>query len=282
MAFKLLNGKDVAKKIRNTLKSEIEKLKKKPNLTVVLVGNNPASLIYVKNKEKYANEVGMKSEVIKLPENTTEEKLLKLIKKLNKDKKVNGILVQLPLPKQINEFNIINAISPLKDVDGFTVENKGLLSIGKPNLVPCTPLGILELLKFYNIKIEGKNVVVVGRSNIVGKPISQLLLNENATVITCHSYTKNLKDITTKADILISAVGKENLITKNHVKENSVVIDVAMIRDVKNNCWKGDVKFNEVAPKTKFITPVPGGIGPMTIAMLLQNTLTAYKKQNKK
>ena len=282
MAFKLLNGKDVAKKIRNTLKSEIEKLKKKPNLTVVLVGNNPASLIYVKNKEKYANEVGMKSEVIKLPENTTEEKLLKLIKKLNKDKKVNGILVQLPLPKQINEFNIINAISPLKDVDGFTVENKGLLSIGKPNLVPCTPLGILELLKFYNIKIEEKNVVVVGRSNIVGKPISQLLLNENATVITCHSYTKNLKDITTKADILISAVGKENLITKNHVKENSVVIDVAMIRDVKNNCWKGDVKFNEVAPKTKFITPVPGGIGPMTIAMLLQNTLTAYKKQNKK
>lgn len=282
MAFKLLNGKDVAKKIRNTLKSEIEKLKKKPNLTVVLVGNNPASLIYVKNKEKYANEVGMKSEVMKLPENTTEEKLLKLIKKLNKDKKVNGILVQLPLPKQINEFNIINAISPLKDVDGFTVENKGLLSIGKPNLVPCTPLGILELLKFYNIKIEGKNVVVVGRSNIVGKPISQLLLNENATVTTCHSYTKNLKDITTKADILISAVGKENLITKNHVKENSVVIDVAMIRDVKNNCWKGDVKFNEVAPKTKFITPVPGGIGPMTIAMLLQNTLTAYKKQNKK
>ena len=282
MAFKLLNGKDVAKKIRNTLKSEIEKLKKKPNLTVVLVGNNPASLIYVKNKEKYANEVGMKSEVIKLPENTTEEKLLKLIKKLNKDKKVNGILVQLPLPKQINEFNIINAISPLKDVDGFTVENKGLLSIGKPNLVPCTPLGILELLRFYNIKIEGKNVVVVGRSNIVGKPISQLLLNENATVTTCHSYTKNLKDITTKADILISAVGKENLITKNHVKENSVVIYVAMIRDVKNNCWKGDVKFNEVAPKTKFITPVPGGIGPMTIAMLLQNTLTAYKKQNKK
>ena len=282
MAFKLLNGKDVAKKIRNTLKSEIEKLKKKPNLTVILVGNNPASLIYVKNKEKYANEVGMKSEVIKLPENTTEEKLLKLIKKLNKDKKVNGILVQLPLPKQINEFNIINAISPLKDVDGFTVENKGLLSIGKPNLVPCTPLGILELLRFYNIKIEGKNVVVVGRSNIVGKPISQLLLNENATVTTCHSYTKNLKDITTKADILISAVGKENLITKNHVKENSVVIDVAMIRDVKNNCWKGDVKFNEVAPKTKFITPVPGGIGPMTIAMLLQNTLTAYKKQNKK
>ena len=151
MAFKLLNGKDVAKKIRNTLKSEIEKLKKKPNLTVILVGNNPASLIYVKNKEKYANEVGMKSEVIKLPENTTEEKLLKLIKKLNKDKKVNGILVQLPLPKQINEFNIINAISPLKDVDGFTVENKGLLSIGKPNLVPCTPLGILELLRFYNI-----------------------------------------------------------------------------------------------------------------------------------
>lgn len=282
MAFKLLNGKDVAKKIRNTLKSEIEKLKKKPNLTVILVGNNPASLIYVKNKEKYANEVGMKSEVIKLPENTTEEKLLKLIKKLNKDKKVNGILVQLPLPKQINEFNIINAISPLKDVDGFTVENKGLLSIGKPNFVPCTPLGILELLENYNIKIAGKNVVVVGRSNIVGKPISQLLLNENATVITCHSYTKNLKDITTKADILISAVGKENLITKNHVKENSVVIDVAMIRDVKNNCWKGDVKFNEVAPKTKFITPVPGGIGPMTIAMLLQNTLTAYKKQNKK
>lgn len=282
MAFKLLNGKDVAKKIRTTLKYEIEKLKKKPKLVVILVGDNPSSVIYVKNKQKYANEVGMESELVKLSKDISEEKLLKIIKKLNKDKKVNGILVQLPLPKQINEFNVINSISPLKDVDGFTVENKGLLCVGKPNLIPCTPLGILELLKHYNIKITGKNVVVVGRSNIVGKPLSQLFLNENATVTTCHSYTKNLKDITGSADILVSAVGKENLITKNHIKEGCIVVDVAMIRDVKNNCWKGDVKFNEVAPKTKFITPVPGGVGPMTIAMLLKNTLTAYKKQNKK
>ena len=282
MTINIIDGKNTAKKIRENLKKEISLLKKQPKLVVILIGNNSASEIYVKNKEKYANEVGIISEVIKLPNTTTENKVLSIIKKLNKNKKVNGILVQLPLPKQINEFNVINAISPDKDVDGFTIYNKGLLSLDKPNLVPCTPLGIIELLKQYKVKIEGKKAVVIGRSNIVGKPMAQLLLKENATVTICHSKTKNLKDITNTADILISAVGKPNLITKNHIKENAIVIDVAMNRDTKNNRWIGDVKFDEVSKKAKLITPVPGGVGPMTIAMLLQNTLKAYKNQKNK
>ena len=282
MTINIIDGKNTAKKIRENLKKEISLLKKQPKLVVILIGNNSASEIYVKNKEKYANEVGIISEVIKLPNTTTENKVLSIIKKLNKNKKVNGILVQLPLQKQINEFNVINAISPDKDVDGFTIYNKGLLSLDKPNLVPCTPLGIIELLKQYKVKIEGKKAVVIGRSNIVGKPMAQLLLKENATVTICHSKTKNLKDITNTADILISAVGKPNLITKNHIKENAIVIDVAMNRDTKNNRWIGDVKFDEVSKKAKLITPVPGGVGPMTIAMLLQNTLKAYKNQKNK
>ncbi len=282
MTINIIDGKNTAKKIRENLEKEISLLKKQPKLVVILIGNNSASEIYVKNKEKYANEVGIISEVIKLPNTTTENKVLSIIKKLNKNKKVNGILVQLPLPKQINEFNVINAISPDKDVDGFTIYNKGLLSLDKPNLVPCTPLGIIELLKQYKVKIEGKKAVVIGRSNIVGKPMAQLLLKENATVTICHSKTKNLKDITNTADILISAVGKPNLITKNHIKENAIVIDVAMNRDTKNNRWIGDVKFDEVSKKAKLITPVPGGVGPMTIAMLLQNTLKAYKNQKNK
>ncbi len=282
MTINIIDGKNTAKKIRENLEKEISLLKKQPKLVVILIGNNSASEIYVKNKEKYANEVGIISEVIKLPNTTTENKVLSIIKKLNKNKKVNGILVQLPLPKQINEFNVINAISPDKDVDGFTIYNKGLLSLDKPNLVPCTPLGIIELLKQYKVKIEGKKAVVIGRSNIVGKPMAQLLLQENATVTICHSKTKNLKDITNTADILISAVGKPNLITKNHIKENAIVIDVAMNRDTKNNRWIGDVKFDEVSKKAKLITPVPGGVGPMTIAMLLQNTLKAYKNQKNK
>ena len=281
MTAKIIDGKKTAQKIRSELKLEIQNLKIKPELRVILVGNNPASQIYVKNKEKYASEVGIKSETIRLPEDITEEKLLKQIKKLNKDKHINGILVQLPLPSHINEFSVINAIAPEKDVDGFTIYNKGLLSIGKPALTPCTPLGIIELLKQYKIKIASKNAVVIGRSNIVGKPMAQLLLNEDATVTICHSQTKNLAEITSNADILISAVGKPKFIGKKYVKKDATVIDVAMNRDTKNNRWVGDVDFDNVSKVAKFITPVPGGVGPMTIAMLLKNTVQAYKIQKK-
>lgn len=281
MTAKIIDGKKTAQKIRSELKLEIQNLKIKPELRVILVGNNPASQIYVKNKEKYASEVGIKSETIHLSEDITEEKLLKQIKKLNKDKHINGILVQLPLPSHINEFSVINAIAPEKDVDGFTIYNKGLLSIGKPALTPCTPLGIIELLKQYKIKIASKNAVVIGRSNIVGKPMAQLLLNEDATVTICHSKTKNLAEITSNADILISAVGKPKFIGKKYVKKDATVIDVAMNRDTKNNRWVGDVDFDNVSKVAKFITPVPGGVGPMTIAMLLKNTVQAYKIQKK-
>ena len=281
MTAKIIDGKKTAQKIRSELKLEIQNLKIKPELRVILVGNNPASQIYVKNKEKYASEVGIKSETIHLPEDITEEKLLKQIKKLNKDKHINGILVQLPLPSHINEFSVINAIAPEKDVDGFTIYNKGLLSIGKPALTPCTPLGIIELLKQYKVNIASKNAVVIGRSNIVGKPMAQLLLNEDATVTICHSKTKNLAEITANADILISAVGKPKFIGKKYVKNGATVIDVAMNRDTKNNRWVGDVDFDNVSKVAKFITPVPGGVGPMTIAMLLKNTVQAYKIQKK-
>lgn len=281
MTAKIIDGKKTAQEIRSELKREIQNLKIKPELRVILVGNNPASQIYVKNKEKYASEVGIKSETIRLPEDITEEKLLKQIKKLNKDKHINGILVQLPLPSHINEFSVINAIAPEKDVDGFTIYNKGLLSIGKPALTPCTPLGIIELLKQYKVNIASKNAVVIGRSNIVGKPMTQLLLNEDATVTICHSKTKNLAEITANADILISAVGKPKFIGKKYVKKGATVIDVAMNRDTKNNRWVGDVDFDNVSKVAKFITPVPGGVGPMTIAMLLKNTVQAYKIQKK-
>lgn len=281
MTAKIIDGKKTAQEIRSELKREIQNLKIKPELRVILVGNNPASQIYVKNKEKYASEVGIKSETIRLSEDITEEKLLKQIKKLNKDKHINGILVQLPLPSHINEFSVINAIAPEKDVDGFTIYNKGLLSIGKPALTPCTPLGIIELLKQYKVNIASKNAVVIGRSNIVGKPMAQLLLNEDATVTICHSKTKNLAEITANADILISAVGKPKFIGKKYVKKGATVIDVAMNRDTKNNRWVGDVDFDNVSKVAKFITPVPGGVGPMTIAMLLKNTVQAYKIQKK-
>lgn len=281
MTAKIIDGKKTAQEIRSELKREIQNLKIKPELRVILVGNNPASQIYVKNKEKYASEVGIKSETIRLPEDITEEKLLKQIKKLNKDKHINGILVQLPLPSHINEFSVINAIAPEKDVDGFTIYNKGLLSIGKPALTPCTPLGIIELLKQYKVNIASKNAVVIGRSNIVGKPMAQLLLNEDATVTICHSKTKNLAEMTANADILISAVGKPKFIGKKYVKKGATVIDVAMNRDTKNNRWVGDVDFDNVSKVAKFITPVPGGVGPMTIAMLLKNTVQAYKIQKK-
>lgn len=281
MTAKILDGKKTASQIRQSLKEEIAKLQKKPSLKVILIGDNPSSLIYVKNKNKYASEVGIESDVIHLPPSITENKLIEQINKLNNDKNVNGILVQLPLPKHINEFNVINSISPEKDVDGFTIQNKGLLSIGTPQLLPCTPYGIMELLKRYKIKIAGKHAVVIGRSNIVGKPMAQLLLNNDATITICHSKTRNLKNITKSADILISAVGKQNLVKGNFIKPGAIVIDVAMIRDEKNKKWSGDTDFKALSKKAKYITPVPGGIGPITVAMLLKNTLTAYKLQNK-
>lgn len=276
----ILDGKLTAEKIRSKLKKEVTGLKITPHLAVILVGNNPSSEIYVKNKQKYATEIGINSSVIKLKDTITETELINEIKKLNNDKKINGILVQLPLPKQINEFNIINTIAPEKDVDGFTIYNKGLLTIENPQIIPCTPLGIIELLKEYKIDISGKHTVIIGRSNIVGKPLSMLLLQNNATVTICHSYTQNLEKITKTADILISAIGKPNFITKEYIKKDSIIIDVGITKDIKTNKWMGDIDFKNVKDLTKFITPVPGGIGPMTIAMLLKNTIAAYKLQN--
>ena len=282
MTSNLIDGKKLAEKVRKNLKKEIDGFKKKPELVVILVGENPSSQIYVRNKIRYAKEVGIKSDVIKFSDDVSEKHLLKTIEKLNKNKKVSGILVQLPLPKHIDEFKVINCIKPEKDVDGFTVKNKGLLMLKKPRLVPCTPLGIMDILKSNKVNVAGKLAVVVGRSDIVGKPMAQLLLNSDATVVQCHSKTKNLSDVTSKADILISAVGKRNLITGKHVKNGAVVIDVAMIRDEKNKKWIGDVNFEQVSKKAKLITPVPGGVGPMTVAMLLKNTVDAYKQQNNK
>ena len=287
MVAKLLDGKKTSQKYIENFKSQIETLKSKykkiPTLAVILVGDSPASLIYVKNKQKRCAEIGITSELFHLSENTSEKELLNLISKLNKNKKINGILVQLPLPKHIDEFNVINAISPEKDVDGFHIVNKGLLSIGKnTQFIPCTPLGILKLLEEYKIKIEGKHTVILGRSNIVGKPMAELMLNQNATITICHSKTKNLKDITKTADILISAMGtKANMINANYIKPKAIIIDVAMIRDSKTNKLTGDIDFKSVSQKASFITPIPGGVGPMTIAMLMNNTIKAFIKQNK-
>ncbi len=281
MSAKLLNGKELAKELREELALEIKKLKAVPKLAVILVGDNPASEIYVRNKQKFAREVGIEPELIRLGAKTSKQKLMLAIEELNNNKLINGILVQLPLPPQLDEFDVINAISPEKDVDGFTVISKGLLSIGSDEgFAPCTPLGIIKMLEHYKINIDGKRAVVIGRSNIVGKPMAQMLLNKNATVTMAHSKTKNLKDITKEADIIVSAVGQLNLITAKHIKDGAVVIDVAMIRDEANKTWLGDVKFDEVSQKAKFITPVPGGVGPMTVACFLSNTLKAFKIQN--
>lgn len=269
----LIDGKKISNEIKEELKEKVIKLRsegKEITLAVVLVGSDPASKIYVKNKEKACEYVGINSKTYELPKTTSEEELLKLINELNNNQAVNGILVQLPLPSHINEELVINTISPLKDVDGFHPENVGKLSIGQAGFVSCTPAGIIQLLKRYNIEIEGKNCVIIGRSNIVGKPMAMLLLRENATVTVCHSKTKNLKEITKQADILVAAIGKANYIGKDHIKEGSVIIDVGMNRD-DNNKLCGDVDFEAVKDYVKAITPVPGGVGPMTIAMLLYN-----------
>ena len=274
----ILDGKSLADKITQNLKNEVSKLDKKPKLAVILVGDNPASEIYVRNKEKRAVEIGFESLVLPLPKDISEENLLEHIYILNEDENINAILIQLPLPEHINKQRIMEAIEPIKDVDGFTSYNFGRLALGyKPYSYPCTPKGIIRLLDEYNIEIEGKNALVIGRSIIVGKPVSLLLQSRNATVTTAHSKTKNLKELAAKADIIVSAVGKPKFITADYVKENAIIVDVGINRTENGLC--GDVDFVNVKEKTSFITPVPKGVGPMTIAMLMENTLELYKIQ---
>lgn len=269
----LIDGKKISAEIKDELKKQVSELKadgKEITLAVIQVGNDPASSVYVGNKKKACEYIGIKSLAYELPEETTEEKLLSIIEELNNRDDVNGILVQLPLPSHINEDKVIETIDSRKDVDGFNPMSVGALSIGKKGFVSCTPAGIIQLLKRSNIEIEGKECVVVGRSNIVGKPMAMLLLRENGTVTVAHSRTKNLKEVTKRADILVAAVGKPKFITANYVKEGAVVIDVGIHRN-ENNKLCGDVDFESVEPKASAITPVPGGVGPMTIAMLMYN-----------
>lgn len=250
-----------------------------PGLAVILVGDDPASRVYVNNKKKACEFVGFKSEEYNLPAQTTQQELLSLVEELNNRKDINGILCQLPLPQGLDEKAVIEAISPLKDVDAFHKQNVGRIMIGDYDFLPCTPSGIMEMLKAYDISVDSKNCVVIGRSNIVGKPMAMLLLHENGTVTICHSHTKNLKEITSKADILVAAVGIAKFVTADMVKDGAVVIDVGMDRD-ENGKLCGDVDFENVKDKCSFITPVPGGVGPMTIATLMKNTLKACKIQN--
>ncbi len=278
----VIDGKIVSQKVKEEVKEEIKFLKdqkRQVTLAVIIVGNDPASRIYVNNKKKACEYVGINSEEYALPENVKQEEVIELIDRLNKKQTVNGILVQLPLPKHIDEKAVIESISKVKDVDAFSYENVGRIMTGNFRFLPCTPAGILELLYNYKIKIEGKNCVIIGRSNIVGKPMAMLLLKENATVTICHSKTRNLADICRNADILISAVGKANFVKSDMVKKDSVVIDVGMNRDESGKLC-GDVDFNDVKDKVSYITKVPGGVGPMTIAQLMRNTLKAFKIQN--
>ncbi|OGQ17479.1 MAG: bifunctional 5,10-methylene-tetrahydrofolate dehydrogenase/5,10-methylene-tetrahydrofolate cyclohydrolase [Deltaproteobacteria bacterium RIFCSPHIGHO2_02_FULL_40_11] len=274
--MKILDGSSLSKKIRETLRKKLSKISgPKPGLAVILVGSDPASEIYVSKKEKLAKEVGFHSEVHRLPKDTSQNDLLKCIETLNGAQNIHGILVQMPLPKHIDTQAILHAVLPNKDVDGFHPTNLGRLMMGHPRFVPCTPAGILRLLKEYQVEISGKKAVILGRSLIVGKPLAHLLLNENATVTLCHSKTKNLKAECQSADILISAMGKPAHIDASFIKEGAVVIDVGINR--MNQKIIGDIDFNSVSKKASFITPVPGGIGPMTIAMLLENTLKAFE-----
>ena len=275
----LLSGKTVSARIKENLKKEIQELKEKgvlPGLAVIIVGEDPASKVYVGRKEAMCTELGMHSEKFALPEETTQEELVALIEKLNADEKIHGILCQLPLPKHLDEKAVINTILPEKDVDAFHPVNVGKIMIGDYDFVPCTPAGIMELIAESGVVVEGKNCVVIGRSNIVGKPMSMLLLHKNGTVTTCHSRTQNIKEITKNADILVAAVGRANFVTADMVKPGAVVIDVGMNR-LEDGRLVGDVAFDEVEKIAGAITPVPGGVGPMTIAMLMQNTFTAAK-----
>lgn len=277
MSAKIINGLEVAKKLRNEMKVKVAELKKEgitPHLTVILVGNDPASKSYVSGKEKAAKEIGISSEVIRMDEQTTEKELLEKIAELNDRNDVHGILVQLPLPNHIDENKVIEAIDPTKDVDGFHPINVGKMMLGQDTFLPCTPHGIVKLLEEIDLDLEGKHAVIIGRSNIVGKPMGQLLLNLNATVTYCHSRTTNLKEITNLADILIVAVGKAHFIDDSYVKDGAVVIDVGVNR-IEDGSLTGDVDFDSVKEKASFITPVPKGVGPMTITMLMENTIKA-------
>ena len=279
MAY-LIDGKRISAEIKEEVKERVAQLREKGvegTLAVIQVGSDPASSVYVNNKHKACEYVGIRSLVYQLPEETTEEKLLELIKELNERNDVHGILVQLPLPKHIKEETVLLAIAPEKDVDGFHPMNVGNLNIGRKAYVACTPAGIIELLKRSNIEIEGKECVVLGRSNIVGKPMAMLMLRENATVTICHSRTKDLKEVTKRADILIVAIGKPKFITADYVKEGAVVIDVGIHRNEQNKLC-GDVDFESVEPLASAITPVPGGVGPMTIAMLMKNCVESAEE----
>ena len=278
----IIDGKKIAKTLRQKLKKEIIQIKSSfksvPGLTVILIGEDPASKIYVKNKEKFSKEIGINSEVIKYPENIEEKEVLSKIIELNKNKKVSGILVQLPLPKHINKQKVIETILPEKDVDGFHPINVGNLSSGYDSKIPCTPLGCLILLKEVEKNLSGKHAVVIGRSNLNGKPMAQLLLKENCTVTITHSRTKDLKSQCNKADIIIAAVGKPKLVKGDWVKKNAIVIDVGINKT--SDGIVGDIDFNEVSKVARAITPVPGGVGPMTIACLLRNTVECFKRAN--
>ena len=276
----LINGKEIAQRVRESVRAETEDFKARtgvtPGLAVILVGDDPASKIYVGNKKKACMEAGFNSFEHILPESTTQEELIRLVESLNADPSVHGILCQLPLPKHLSSRDVIAAISPKKDVDAFHPQNVGKIMIGDYDFLPCTPAGVMELIHSAGISVEGKRCTVVGRSDIVGKPMAMLLLHENGTVTVCHSRTRNLADECRSADILVAAVGKAKLITGDMIKEGAVVIDVGMNRD-ENGKLCGDVDFAAAEPKASYITPVPGGVGPMTVAMLMKNTLTAAK-----
>lgn len=281
---KIIDGKTVSASVKQQVADECAELfkatGKKPGLAVIIVGDDPASKVYVNNKKKACELVGFLSKEYALPAQTTQQELIELVEKLNNDDKINGILCQLPLPKHLDEKAVIEAISPKKDVDAFHAVNVGKIMIGDYDFLPCTPAGVMELLAYYNIDIEGKECVVLGRSNIVGKPMSMLLLHKNGTVTICHSRTKNLAEVCKRADILVAAVGIARFVTADMVKENAVVIDVGINR-MDNGKLCGDVDFEGVQKVASYITPVPGGVGPMTIATLMKNTLTAFKIQNK-
>lgn len=279
----LIDGKELAKKIRKNLKKEVTELKESginPKLAVIMVGNDPGSTVYVRNKSKACEKTGIEFEEFLFEENLTEEELLETIKKLNNDSTVNGILLQSPVPKHIDINKAFRTIAPEKDVDGFNPINVGNLTIGEDAFISCTPYGVIKMFEEYNIQLEGKNAVILGRSNIVGKPMIQCCLNKNATVTVCHSRTQNISEITKNADVIISAIGKPKFLKGDMVKEGSVVIDVGINR-LDDGSIVGDVDFDEVSKKTSYITPVPGGVGPMTIAMLLNNVVKATKIQNK-
>ena len=276
---KRIDGKAISAMVKDECKERVRAEGIEATLAVIQVGNDPASAVYVGNKKKACEYTGMHSLSYELPEETTEEELLALVEKLNQDEKVHGILVQLPLPRHIDEDKVIETISPKKDVDGFHPQSVGALSIGQPGFVSCTPAGVIQLLKRSGVEMDGRECVIVGRSNIVGKPMAMLMLRENATVTVCHSHTKDLKEVTKRADILIVAIGKPKFITREYVKEGAVVIDVGIHRG-ENNKLCGDVDFDDVEPVVSAITPVPGGVGPMTIAMLMNNCVEAKGIQN--